>query len=90
VSHHHEIWGGELSNNRYVLICFNKFTIETVMTLNFTQIFKGRKVTSIREVIDKKNEEVHQSAFKTKVIAMHAVAMYVIGLEPQQETHLMT
>lgn len=85
ISDHKEVWGGQLSGNRYVLICFNRFTIETIFTLHFDQLFKGKKVTSIREIIDKKNEEVPKSgSFRTKIVVSHAVAMYVIGLEPQQ------
>lgn len=63
-------------------MCFNRFTIETVFTLHFDELFKGRKVTSIREVIDKKDEKVPSgSSFKSKIVPTHAVAMYVIGLE---------
>jgi alpha-galactosidase len=56
VSDHREVWGGELSNNKYVLICFNRFLIETVFTLHFDKLFPGKKVISIREIIEKKND----------------------------------
>jgi alpha-galactosidase len=82
--HHKEVWGGELSNNRYVLLCFNRFIIKTIFTLHFDQLFPGKKVISIRETIDHKNEEVPKDGlFKTKTVNFHAVAMYVIGFEPQ-------
>lgn len=48
-----EIWGGELSRNRYVLIFFNRGSASTTFTFG-TQLpeFKGMKITGIRDVLD--------------------------------------
>lgn len=50
-------------------------------------MFPGKKVASIREVIDRKNESLPKgSSFTTKIVASHAVAMYVLGLDAALQT----
>ena len=68
-------------------MCFNRFEIETVFSLDFGKMFPGKKVTSIRDVIDKKNEPLPKGkSFTTKIVASHAVAMYVLGLDAALQT----
>lgn len=87
ITHHREVWGGLLSKSRYVVICFNRFEIETVFSLDFSKMFPGKKVASIRDVIDKKNESMPKgNTFTTKIVGSHAVAMYVLGLDAALQT----
>jgi len=79
---HKQIWGGDLSNKRFVLICLNRGNLESTFSLHFDKLFSGKKVTKIREIIDHVDIDVPKSnILKTKTVAVHAISMYVITLD---------
>lgn len=72
-SYKKEVWGCELSNNKYVLICFNKYISVIVLTVDFGKPFKRKKVVFLREIMDGKDEEVPKDMlFRTKDVRPHA------------------
>lgn len=77
-----QIWGGQLSNNRFVYICFNRDTASTTFEIDFDQLIPSHTVTKIREVIDRVDVQVPSNRkLKTKTVRGHAVAMYVVTYE---------
>ena len=86
------MWGGELSENRYVLIFFNR--AETSTTFNFKlnrTEFGGMKVTGIRDVIQHSDVQVPtKDYFTTKTVKRHGVANYIFTLGRRQENNLET
>ena len=76
-----EIWGGELSNNRYVLIFFNRGTASATFSFGL-QLgeFRGMKVVGIRDVLEHANVELPKTdTFTSKAVKKHAVAAYVLS-----------
>lgn len=74
-----QLWGGQLSHNRFVYICFNREEKEMTFTLDFNTLLPSQNLTNIREVIDKVYKPVpSDKKFTTKLIRPHAVAMYVV------------
>ncbi len=75
-----QVWGGPLSGNRMVYICFNRQSTPTTFRLLFNQILSTAvKVTKVREIIDGVDVPAPQdSILITKQVRSHAVAMYVI------------
>lgn len=74
-----QIWGGELSQKRFVLVCFNRDDLPTTFRIVFDDLLPG-KVTKIREIIDKIDITVPQDRILTsKTVRTHAVAMYVVS-----------
>lgn len=48
-----QVWGGPLSGNRMVYICFNRHSTPTTFRLLFNEILSSTiKVTKVREIID--------------------------------------
>ena len=82
-----EIWGGDLSNNRYVIICFNRAETTTVFHIPFSRPeFRGMKVTKIRDVVEHKDIAIPTTSyFQTKTVKRHAVANYVFTLAPKDD-----
>lgn len=52
-----------------------------MFTIDFTAMFGKKKVTGIREIIDKKDFVPTADKFVSKSVVSHAVAMYVFKLE---------
>lgn len=73
------MWGGELSNNRFVYVCFNRHSEPTSFKIDFSVILPTTKILSIREIIDHANVNLPvDNIFWTKTVRSHAVAMYVV------------
>jgi alpha-galactosidase len=76
---HRQIWGGELSKNRLVYVCFNRHTEPSVFRLDFGVLLPTVKIIAIREIIDHVDIKVPtESYFWTKTVKSHAVAMYIV------------
>jgi alpha-galactosidase len=77
-----EIWGGELSNDKYTLIFFNRAETSTVFKTALDRPeFRGLKVVRIRDVVDHADVTVPTgNIFTTKTVKMHGVAHYVLSL----------
>jgi hypothetical protein len=73
-----EIWGGEISKNRFVYVFFNREGAETTFNYNIRQENKN-EIRDVRELI--LHEEVKFSAdgnFTTRSIQKHAVGVYLV------------
>jgi len=77
-----QVWGGALSENRFVYVCFNRQDKAMSFSLNFNDLLPSQKLTRIREIIDHQDVEVPANkVFKTKSVRSHAVAMYIVYYE---------
>lgn len=77
--YYREIWGGPLSQNRFVYICFNRDTLQTTFTVNFNELLPSQTVIKIREIIDKVDVAVPtDNILKTRAVRGHSVAMYIV------------
>lgn len=78
-TYHRQVWGGALSNNRIVYVCFNRHTEPTAFKIDFSVILPTTKILAIREIIDHVNVTLPtDSIFWTKTVRSHAVAMYIV------------
>lgn len=74
-----QIWGGQLSHNRFVYICFNREEKEMNFLLDFNTLLPSQKLLSIREIIDHKAVTLPtDKKLTTKLVRPHAVAMYIV------------
>ena len=83
-----EIWGGELSGDRYVVIFFNRGDMAAEIKLDLTRPeFLGKRVKAIRDVIQHKDVEVPKTTTLTsKKLKVHDVDVYVLELEPKSKS----
>jgi alpha-galactosidase len=78
-SYHRQIWGGPLSDNRYVFVCFNRHPDWTTFRMDFAALLPNKKVIAIREIIEKIDVVVPKDTiFWSKTVKSYASAMYVI------------
>lgn len=77
-----EIWGGELSNNRYTLVFFNRDEFASTFKTSLSRPeFRGLKVLRIRDVIARADVAIPSGGVLTsKPVKPHGVAHYVFTL----------
>jgi alpha-galactosidase len=77
-----QVWGGVLSNNRFVYVCFNRGSSAQTFKLDFNTLLPSQKLVKIREIIDHQDVAVPaDKVFHSKSVRSHAVAMYVVTYE---------
>jgi hypothetical protein len=74
-----QVWAGPLSKNRFVYVCFNRHSEDTVFRLDFGVLLSTVKVIAIREAIANVNVAVpRDNILWSKTLRAHASAMYVV------------
>ncbi len=74
-----QVWAGPLSKNRFVYLCFNRHSENTVFRLDFSVLLPTVKVIAIREAIGNTNVAVPKdNVLWSKTVKPHASAMYVV------------
>lgn len=78
-NYYRQVWAGPLSKNRFVYLCFNRHSEDTVFRLDFSILLPTVKVIAIREAIGNSNVAVpRDNVLWSKTVKPHASAMYVV------------
>lgn len=69
-----EVWGGELSNNRYVIVFFNRGEVDSDISVNLrTEIKKEFDNYSVRDVIKHTDIGIKTNSIITVKVKRHSV-----------------
>lgn len=80
-----EIWGGPLSNKKFILIFFNRSPSGTNFEVDFSELLESKsiKITAMRDILNHKDLEVPSDGktIKTDSVRKHASFGYVVSWE---------